>query len=130
MPASRVRSVGSAVSSAAVMLVSVPSGTTSISAPSRVKPTSMLRSMLRISTAPVKTLPAQMATAAKRRRRARLAPPEILQGEVDQEEADARAGRRHSHPSFPRRIEVGHRILREAGGPGGCDGSRKAARRR
>jgi hypothetical protein len=45
MELSRVSSVGSAVSSAVVMLVSVPCGTTSISAPSRVKPTAMLPSM-------------------------------------------------------------------------------------
>ncbi len=50
------------------MLVSAPSGTTIMSAPSRVKPTVMLRSMLCISTAPVKTTPLPKATAAISRR--------------------------------------------------------------
>src|SRR6202158_1410240 len=67
MSVSRVSSVGSAVSRAAVMFVSVPSGTTRRSAPRCVKPTSMLFSMLRKSTAPVKTAPLQMPTAASSR---------------------------------------------------------------
>ena len=46
------------------MLVSAPSGTTIMSAPMRVKPTAMLRSMLRIRVAPVKTTPLATATAA------------------------------------------------------------------
>jgi hypothetical protein len=46
------------------MLVSVPDGMTSMSAPNRVNPTAMLVSMLRIITAPVKMAPLQTATAA------------------------------------------------------------------
>ncbi len=61
---------------------------------------------------------------------ARLAPPEILQGKIDQEKADARTGWWQGRPSILRRIGVSHRILREASGPGECDWSRKAIRRR
>ena len=63
-PSSSTRSVGSAVSRAAVMLVSAPSGTTSMSAPRRVNPTAMLQSMLRIRTPPVNTTPPPIATPA------------------------------------------------------------------
>ena len=62
--ASSTSSVGSTVSNAAVMLVSAPSGTTIMSAPMRVKPTAMLRSMLCINVAPVKTTALPIATAA------------------------------------------------------------------
>ena len=82
---SSTRSVGSTVSSAAVMLVSAPSGTTIMSAPSRVKPTAMLLSMLRISVAPVKTTPLADRDGRDQQEAARLAAPEILQRQAGEQ---------------------------------------------
>src|ERR1044072_7144724 len=62
--AETVWSVGSTVSKPAATLLSASAGTTMRSAPRRLKPTDMLASMLRNSTAPANTIAQLTATAA------------------------------------------------------------------
>ena len=97
------------------MLVSVPCGVTSMSAPSRVKPTAMLPSMLRSRTTPVKIAPAQIATADQQKRRAPGALPEILQRQTDEQKPHARRSGERGRPRGCLKGEVGHGVkLRRA----------------
>jgi hypothetical protein len=84
-----VKSVGSAVSKAAVMLVRAFVGTTSISAPSRVNPTAMLDSMLRHQDGASEDRAAADRHGRQQQQRARPAPSEILQRDAGQQKPDA-----------------------------------------
>ena len=90
------------------MLVSAPSGTTIMSAPMRVKPTAMLRSMLCISVAPVKTTALPIATAAISSRLRALRRPRFWRARLSEQPAHPPDLSSHEGPARSERAH--HRV--------------------